>query len=152
MLLPQQSTLGPFKVDPAGHLAPTTPETFPNFAVRWRERRLAVRMSHRAQSAPSRGGLDFRIRLGRVPSSAGRASELRADALAAITNLSRQSALPWRFRLLPDHTVQLDAVVEIGMPISVFSLVTELALFLLGLDATLDALDRAGIRPTATLH
>lgn len=152
MHLPMQWTLGPFKVDRAGHLAPTTPETFPSFGVRWRDRRLVVRMSQHATSDPSRGVLDFQIRLGRVPSSAGRGAELRHDALAAVANLPSDSAAHWRFRLLPDHSVQLDADVEIGFPASVFSLVTELSLFLLTLDDTLDSLDRAGVRPSSMLH
>ena len=152
MQLPMQWTLGPFKVDLAGHLAPTTPETFPSFGVRWRDRRLAARMSQHIAADPSRGVLDFQIRLGRVPSSAGSDAELRREALAAVAALPRDSGAQWRFRLLPDHSVQLDAAVEIGFPVSVVALVTELSLFLLRLDDTLLALDRSGVRPSRLLH
>ena len=152
MPLPTQWTLGPFKVDLTGHLAPTTPETFPSFGVRWRDRRLVVRVSQHMASDPSRGVLDFQIRLGRVPSSAGSGAALRLDALAAIASLPSDPSAHRRFRLMPDHSVQLDADVEIGFPVSVFSLVTEVSLFLLTIDDTLDVLDQAGVRPSRLVH
>ncbi|MDR3524761.1 MAG: hypothetical protein P4L66_11730 [Acetobacteraceae bacterium] len=153
MTLPTEWTLGPFNVDRSGLLSPSTPESFPTFGVRWRNRRLAVRMSRRSEQDAAHGVLEMQVQLGRVPSSAGPDAELRLQALAMAASLPRQGPEDWAFRLLADHVVQIDTCVPIALPVSLISLVSELTQFLLTLDPYLDALDSVGLLPSATaLH
>jgi len=153
MTLPTEWILGPFNVDRSGLLTPSTPESFPTFGVRWRNRRLAVRMSRRSEQDAAHGLLEMQVQLGRVPSSAGRDAELRLQALAMAASLPQQGPADWSFRLLPDHVVQIDTSVPIALPVSLISLVGELTQFLLTLDPYLDALDTVGLQPSAaSLH
>ena len=149
MDLPQEWKLGPFRVDRAGMLSPASPEHFPTFGVRWRERRVAVRMTH---ASAQDGTLAVQVRLGRVPSSAGGGAERRHAALEALASLPRTAPQAWHWRLLPDHAVLLEAQLNIPLPVGVVDLVTEITHFLVGLDPFLDAVDALGMAPKMTLH
>ncbi len=152
MYLPQEWKLGPFRVDRAGMLSPASPEHFPVFGVRWRERRVAVRMQRGKGASVEPGTLLVQVRLGRVPSSAGRDVSLRQAALAAVASLPRHGPQSWQWRLLPDHAVMLEAHLQISLPVGVVDLVSEITQFLLALDPYLDALDAVGMAPSPTIH
>jgi len=152
MKLPSEWTLGPFRIDHAGLLSPATPERFPTFGVRWRNRRVVVRMRRRSEQDAAHGLLEMQVSLGRVPSSAGRDSGLRQQALAVTASLRRLGPASWAFRLLADHAVQIDTSVPIALPVSMTSLVGELTRFLLTLDPYLDALETVGLQPSGALH
>ena len=152
MHLPQEWKLGPFRVDRAGMLSPASPEHFPVFGVRWRERRVATRMQRGPEASSEPGTLLVQVRLGRVPSSAGPDTALRKAALAAVASLPRHGPQAWQWRLLPDHAVMLEAQLQIPMPVGLVDLVSEITQFLLMLDPYLDALDAVGMAPSTTIH
>lgn len=138
--------LGPFKVDDHGLLSPSTPESFPGFAVRWRDRLVHARMLQRNPSGDL-GRLDLSTRLGRVPSTAHAPppSPRRSDVLVAIRHLPGLLPQGWRLELAADHSIIVQAQTALTLPVSAVSLVTEMAMFLLTLTPYLELLDEEGI-------
>jgi hypothetical protein len=144
-------TLGPFRVDQQGLLSPSDPESFPRFAVRWRDRLVQARMRQPSATNASQGILDLSSRIGRVPSTAGRSASAtdRAAILEVLRQLPRLLPAGWRMRLQPDHSVVVQAQRALVLPVSAISLVTEMSLFLLSLTPYLDVLDADGIGAAA---
>jgi hypothetical protein len=142
-MLASDITLGPFRVDQQGLLSPADPASFPRFAVRWRDRLVQAHMRH--------GTLDLSSRIGRVPSTAGPTPSAanRATILDVLHQLPRLLPTGWRMRLMPDHSVLVEAQTELILPVSAISLVTEMSLFLLSLTPYLDVLDAEGFGATA---
>jgi hypothetical protein len=149
MILENQTTLGPFKVDAMGLLSPASPTSFPSFAVRWRERLVRARMMPAESEEASGGSLELSAMVGRIPSTAARmtAPEHRDIALGAIRQLLRMMPQGWQLRLAPDHSVTLQTRSVLTLPVSAIGLVTEMSLFLLALTPYLDVLAAEGIGP-----
>ncbi len=144
-------TLGPFTVDRRGLLSPASPESFPAFAVRWRDLLVRARMV-RLDAGSGTGTLEFSTRLGRVPSTAGpdttgSASRpvRRGAVLAMLRGLPSLVPPLWRLRLSADHTVLMEATAPLTLPVSATALVTEITLFLLALAPYLEVMDTEGV-------
>jgi hypothetical protein len=136
-------TLGPFKVDREGRLAPSTPDQFPAFRVQWRRRDVTARL---ASSEGTRGTLALEAVLGRVPSTGpmqAPATAAREAAFATLHALPRTLPPGWRLALRPDHRIALEAHIALDLPTSAASLLTEVTLFLLRLAPYLDLLAEA---------
>lgn len=144
---PSSPALGPFKIDAQGLLSPTTPDSFPGFAVRWRDRLIRARISQQPEKPESRGQLEITARLGRIPSTAepAAAAGSRTGALAALRHMPGLMPQGWRLRLNADHSVLVEAQAALVFPVSAIALVTEMAMFLLCLQPYLDALDAEGL-------
>jgi hypothetical protein len=138
--------LGPFSVDSEGRLAPARQDVSPGFSIRWRGRFVHARL---LQGDLREGRLYIQSSLGRIPSTASDPAT-RLACFEMLRNLL--SALPehWSARLLPDHQPQLEVETDVGLPITVTNLVTELTLFLLVLSPYLDLMDQAGVGLVAT--
>ena len=132
--------LGPFSVDATGRLSPASDDVSPGFSIRWRGRAVHARL---LREEFSDGRLYIQSSLGRIPSTASDPAT-RLTCLAMLRSLL--SALPetWAARLPPDHQPRLEVESIVTLPITVTSLVTELALFLLILSPYLDLMDQAG--------
>jgi hypothetical protein len=150
-MLASDITLGPFRVDQQGLLSPADPASFPRFAVRWRDRLVQARMRQPSAANRRHGTLDLSSRIGRVPSTAGPTPSAanRATILDVLRQLPRLLPTGWRMRLMPDHSVLVEAQTELILPVSAISLVTEMSLFLLSLTPYLDVLDAEGFGATA---
>ena len=137
--------LGPFSIDREGRLSPLRRDVSPGFSVRWQGRAVHAQMTRHDAG----GSLSIYSSLGRIPSTATDPA-LRTACLAVLKGLA--GALPdgWTLRMTPDHQPQLAAETEIGFPITVTDLVTELTSFLVDLSPYLDLLNQAGIRPVAS--
>lgn len=136
--------LGPFSVDAAGRLAPSSPTAIPAFLFRWRGRVVRARLG---QPEADRGRLMLRCVLGRVLSTADAADGLRAQSFAALRWLSRELPPLWEIGLLPDHRVLLEVQAEIAVPITATGLIAELAGFVLSLAPYLELLEELGVAP-----
>jgi hypothetical protein len=141
--------LGPFKVDIRGLISPATPEMFPRFFVRWRDRLVQARMLQSNPDDPTHGTLEIVTRVGRIPSTgmAVAASESRAAALGLARALPGVLPRGWRMLLSPNHSLVFEAQAILVLPVSAISLVTQVSLFLLSLNRYLDALDEGGVGP-----
>jgi hypothetical protein len=144
-------TLGPFRVDQQGLLSPADPDCFPRFAVRWRDRLVQAHMRQPSAGNTRHGTLNLSSRIGRVPSTAGPTPSAanRTTILDVLRQLPRLLPAGWRMRLMPDHSVLVEAQTELILPVSAISLVTEMSLFLLSLAPYLDVLDAEGIGAAA---
>jgi len=144
-------TLGPFRVDQRGLLSPADAESFPRFAVRWRDRLVQAHMRQPCAANAGHGILSLSSRVGRVPSTAGPtpSAARRASLLDVLRQLPRLLPAGWRLRLMPDHSVVVEAQTELVLPVSAIALVTEMSLFLLSLAPYLDVLDAEGIGAAA---
>lgn len=143
MPLDMPLTLGPFSVDHEGRLAPSTPDHFPAFRLRWRQQDVTARL---ASSEGDRGTLALETVLGRVPSTGPEQAPATAAREAAFATLrALPGTLPpgWRLALRPDHRITLEAQTELVLPASAASLLTEVTLFLLRLGPYLDLLAEA---------
>lgn len=147
---PATHALGPFKIDSNGLLSPATPQSSPGFAVCWRHRQVRARMRARPVGSGSNGMLDLQARIGRVPSTADAPTmpSRRHHALGVLRLLPGLMPAGWRLTLLPDHTVMVQAEALLTLPVSAVALVTEMAMFLLGLTPYLELLDAEGIGAT----
>ena len=145
MPAPSQFQLGPFTVDGDGRLAPREAGVPPTFSFRWREHTIHASMTAAGEDS---GQLDFRTRLGRIPSTAEADPAQRPRGFSAIRELGRELPESWRVRLLPDHRAMLDVQVEIELPITATALVTECTLFLLTLAPYLEVLEGTGLTAT----
>jgi hypothetical protein len=145
-------TLGPFSVDHEGRLAPSTPDRFPAFRLRWRQQDVTARL---ASSEGDRGTLALATVLGRVPSTGPEQAPATAAREAAFATLrALPGTLPpgWRLALRPDHRITLEAQTELALPASAASLLTEVTLFLLRLGPYLDLLAEAPAFEAADLE
>ncbi|CAH2600358.1 conserved protein of unknown function [Rhodovastum atsumiense] len=134
-------TIGPFRVEPDGRLAPSTPEHFPSFHVRWRGHRLQARLA--AHDAAG-GTLALQTVIGRIPSTGRAEAPGTAQREAAFTALQAlRTVLPqeWRLALLPDHRVAVNARATITLPTSAEALITGITLFLLQMAPYLELAD-----------
>lgn len=136
-------TLGPFRMDAAGGLAPVVPGAPPRFTFRWRDRLVHAALLPRAST---QGRLRLRARLGQVPSSARPPDAARRpQSFAALRHLMGLLPADWHVGLAPDHRVLLEAERPVALPISAAGLVGEVTCFLLTLAPYLDLLDEAGV-------
>jgi hypothetical protein len=133
---------GPFLVDEAGGLSPRSPDDEPDFAVRWRDRRVRVRLTAATEMAPA-GTLALHVLLGLVPSTA--ASARRGDVLAMLHGLPSCLQGGWKLDLLADHSIGLRAARPIPPPATASVLVAEISLFLMALSPYLDLLGESGL-------
>jgi hypothetical protein len=138
--------LGPFTVDPSGRISPRKDNAADGFVFRWRGCTVHARLEERA---PAHSCLSLEAALGRVPSTANSLdTDQRPRSFAAIRVVPRNLPPHWRLRVLADHRLRLEAEREIGLPITIHALVTDLTCFLLDLGPLLDLLEEAGV-PTA---
>jgi hypothetical protein len=139
-------SLGPFTVDRHGLLQPASPERFPSFSVRWRNRLVKARLVDRQEGGES-GRLEFSSHLGRIPSTAAapeRAGQ-RDGALSLLRALPSMLPQGWAMHLSPDHSVVFATTSAVQFPISAVSLVSLVTDQLLALTPYLEALDEVGI-------
>ncbi len=132
----QGFSLGPFAVDAMGRLSPRDQLAVPGFSVRWRGRRVHIRISGDGQAI---GRLTIQTNLGRIPSTVS-SPERRAMGLAAARSVARTLPETWRLRLSPDYQQSLDMVTPIALPITAIALITQVTAFLLDLSPWLDQL------------
>lgn len=143
-------TLGPFNVAPDGRLSPSTPDRFPSFRVAWRGHVVQARLT----GAGADGGtLALQAMLGRVPSTGqpgGGAAPPREVAFATLRALPDTLPPGWKLALLPDHRIIAEAQIQLRLPTTADSLLTELTLFMLRLAPYLDLLaEGAGVELVA---
>lgn len=142
-------TLGPFIVDSRGMLSPGSRDSFPAFTVHWR--RIAVRARLVLGPEEDLGDLpdklEFSARLGRVPSSANTVhnAHQRSSVLHVLRRMHELLPPGWRLLLRADHSVEVAAHAAILTPVSAVHLVTQVTLFLLGLEPYLNVLEEEGI-------
>lgn len=136
-------TLGPFLVDSKGGLSPGTPDQFPSFRLRWRERWIYASLA----AGGADGALALRTTLGRITST-GRSNEShtpeREHAFATLRGLPSLLPEGWTVALKPDHSIAAEARISLSLPTHVERLVTELTLFLYRLAPYLDLLTEDG--------
>ncbi len=143
-MLPAGTTLGPFKVDRHGLLSPASAAHMPSFAVRWRGRLIQARITSDGETL---GALQLSTHIGRVPSTAGRAT-LTGHRQAAIDLMRAMPGAipPWlQVRLAADHTIVMQTRTALPMPVSAVALVVEMSMFLMSLAPYLDILDDEGM-------
>jgi hypothetical protein len=135
--------LGPFTVDYSGRIAPRKDNAADGFIFAWRGCPVHARLEERA---PGSSCLTLEAALGRIPST-GVSTDMdrRSRSFAALRVLPRSLPARWRLRVLPDHRLRLEAEREVGLPITIHALVTDLTCFLLDLAPFLDLLEEAGV-------
>jgi hypothetical protein len=133
--------VGPFAVDAEGRLSPARHDVSPGFSIRWRGRVIHARL---LQYDPLDGRLHIRSSLGRIPSTASDPATRQA-CFAMLRNILTSLPPAWSARLLPDHQPQLEVETLVDLPITVTSLVTELALFSLIMTPYIELMDQAGV-------
>ena len=133
--------LGPFTVDAGGRLTPTGPDRFPSFRLAWRGHVVQARLN---AAGPDGGTLVLLATLGRVPST-GRAESPgtlpREAAFATLRALPGALPAGWKVGLRPDHRIVAEARIDLALPTSAETLVSELTLFLLRLAPCFDLLE-----------
>jgi hypothetical protein len=137
--------LGPFSVDAEGRLTPSREHASPGFSVRWRGRVVHARL---IRGGDPDGHLRVQSSLGRIPSTASDPA-IRAACFTLLRALLASLPATWSVRLLPDHQPQIEVETMVSLPITVTTLVTELASFLLLLSPYLDQLDQMGVTAVA---
>jgi hypothetical protein len=130
--------LGPFEVASDGSLHLQSPDETPRFGFRWRDRRVAARLTAGCT-------VEFSVIAGYVPFTAENAAS-RPRVLAAVMAL--REALPpgWRLRLTPDHAVHLETEAPLGRPPTVSRLLSEATQFVLALTPCIELLAEEGAR------
>ena len=84
-----------------------------------------------------------------APRRRRRAKTDKIDGEALLRALLASLPATWSVRLLPDHQPQIEVETMVSLPITVTTLVTELASFLLLLSPYLDLLDQMGVTAVA---
>ncbi len=136
-------TLGPFRIDAAGGLAPIAPDAPPCFTFHWRDRAVHASL---VTDVPPDGRLLLRAWVGRIPSSArSPKAARRTEGFSVLRGLPAALPAGWRVGLAPDHRVLLQAECAIALPITATGLIGEVTNFLLALGPYLDVLDEAGL-------
>jgi hypothetical protein len=131
---------GSFLVDETGRISPRVTERPPSFSVRWRGRRIGVRLQD--------DRIALRASLGMVPSTAALPNHaLRARSFEAVQWLSSRLPTGWRVEVPPDYRVNIEAETMAGMLPTAISLIAEVTRFILELDPFLDFLDEHGLAP-----
>jgi hypothetical protein len=134
--------LGPFIVDHTGRLQPDAGAA-PAFRITWRARAIHVVLRRVDEGL---GELALALTLGRIPSTASAGARLARDtAFATVRRLPEAMPQGWTMALLADHRILLRAEMELALPVSAASLVTELSLFLLKVDPYLTLLEEDGL-------
>jgi len=132
--------LGSFVVDEAGGMSARATERPPRFSVRWRGRRIGVRLE--------RDRIALHASLGMVPSTAALLDHtMRARSLEAVQRLSSRLPAGWKIAVPPDYRVNIEAEMPLAMPPTAIGLIAEVARFILELDPFLDFLDEVGLDP-----
>lgn len=151
------TSLGPFRVDAEGRLAPGSQEDFPSFSVVWRG--CAVRATMTSTEADTKAPpahpstLALLALVGRVPSTAGAnpavAAERRTQIFSGLRCLPALLPSGWRVELRADHRVAIEAKIHIPLPASAVNLVSAVTGFLLELTPYLEVLGEAGLSETS---
>lgn len=131
----QAITLGPFRVDSDGLLAPLHAEARPSFRFAWRGR------SVRAELELDR--LRMQATAARIPFTAERAAD-RPRAFGTLRGLPRELPTGWELTLAPDHSIVLETEKTVGGVTTVTQLLAALVRFVLELDPYLDRLEAGG--------
>ena len=147
------TSLGPFRVDAEGRLAPGSEEDFPSFSVVWRGCTVRATMTstadHSKAPPPHPSTLALLALVGRVPSTAGanpvRAAERRAQIFSGLRCLPALLPSGWQVELRADHRVAIESKIHIPLPASAVNLVSAVTGILMELTPYLAVLAEAGL-------
>ena len=131
-------SLGMFDIDQDGRLSPGLPASKLGMEFRWRER--PVTSSLRAEEDAPTGTMVFRIRVGRVPSSAI-AAAARPDAFELLRCLPALLPERWKLMVGADHGLHIEAELPVAMPALVSDLLVPAVRFCLDTSPLLDLLE-----------
>ena len=135
-------TLGPFKVERDGRLAPSSDSVSPSFTFQWRGRTMRTMLG-------ADRGMVLRTVLGRVPSTASGRTADRPQSFGLMRALATETPVGWHVALLPDHRAVLEATMTLPDPVTAANLLTGITDFLLRLAPYLDLADESGMQADA---